>query len=295
MDPAPAVASGNAKVWHTLDQSNSIVLPDIMNWIDFPPRQPAEILAAEEALLDAAEAGGCGETLSFWESSRHFIVLGFGNKAATEVNLATCERLGIPILRRISGGGTVLQGPGVLNYALVLRADNTSLTSISSTNNFIMQRNAEALTDLLAKLLPVPAGRGEVRGEERSGQRDALRVEVQGHSDLAIGGLKCSGNAQRRKRTHLLFHGTILLHLDFDLLEKVLPMPSLQPDYRRNRPHREFLTRLPASKDAIKQALSQAWSATEQTNLDLLVEDWRASVQRLIAEKYSRTDWNFRV
>src|SRR5690349_10102254 len=195
-----------------------------MTALEFPLLQPAEILATEEVLLDAAEAGECDETLSFWESPTHFIVLGYGNKVSTEVNQSACERLGIPILRRISGGGTVLQGLGVLNYSLVLRAEeNGPLASINGANQFIMRKNAEALTQLL--------------DAERGTRNAESNVEVQGHTDLAIAGRKFSGNAQRRKRTHLLFHGSILLDVDLDLLEQVLPPPSLQPEYRQGRKH----------------------------------------------------------
>jgi lipoate-protein ligase A len=253
-----------------------------MTWLEFPQLQPPELLATEEALLDAAEAGAVGETLSFWESSRHFIVLGYGNKLATEVNQPACERLAIPILRRISGGGTVLQGPGVLNYSLVLRAEPGSpLAGIHEANRFIMERNAAALTALL--------------NAEPKTRNAELRVDVQGHTDLAIAGRKFSGNAQRRKRTHLLFHGAILLNLDLDTLDAVLPMPSLQPDYREGRSHRDFLTQLRLPVAAVKRALCQAWAVAEYTNLGSLLTYWRSAVQRLVAEKYSRTDWNCRV
>lgn len=246
-----------------------------MTAIELPRLEPAELLAAEQVLLDAAEAGILGESLTFWESPCHFIVLGYGNKVATETNQVACERLGIPILRRISGGGTVLQGPGVLNYSLVLRAtENTPLASITGANQFIMLRNADTLTRML--------------------NAEHL-VEVQGHTDLAIAGRKFSGNAQRRKRTHLLFHGAILLDLDLDLLDAVLPMPSLQPDYRDGRSHRSFLTQLSIPAEPVKAALRHAWSATETAGLDTLLTDWRDSVETLVAEKYSRADWNLRV
>jgi lipoate-protein ligase A len=244
-----------------------------MTALEFPLLQPAEILAMEELLLDAAEVGNAGETLAFWESAQHFIVLGYGNKAATETNQSVCNQLGIPILRRISGGGTVLQGPGVLNYSLVLRAtEGTPFAAINGANRFIMERNAAALTATLGR-----------------------KVEVQGHTDLTITGRKFSGNAQRRKRTHLLFHGAILLNLNLDLLEQVLPMPSLEPDYRGGRKHRDFLTQLSAPATIVKEALKIAWGATKTDSLDNLGCDWRACVTQLVAERYSRDDWNFRV
>ena len=249
-----------------------------MTLLDISLRIPAENLALDEALLDAAEAGVMGESLRFWESPVHFVVVGYANKVSTEVNAVECGRLGIPILRRCSGGGTVLQGQGVLNYSLVLRiTEGTPLAGITSANQFIMQRNAEAMTSLL---------------NTQHATRNT--VHVHGHTDLAISGLKFSGNAQRRKRDHLLFHGAILLNLDLDLLEQVLPMPTLQPGYRASRSHRDFLTQLFIPADAVKQALRAAWCADERLDLDSRWHGWRKSVESLVAEKYSKASWNLR-
>ena len=167
----------------------------------------------------------------------------------------------------------MLQGPGVLNYSLVLRAaEGSPLGSITSANRFIMERNAAALTQLLG-----------------------ATVEVQGHTDLAIAGRKFSGNAQRRKRTHLLFHGAILLNLDLNLLDAVLPMPSLEPDYRQHRPHREFLTQLAATATAVKAALRSAWSCSKSSDLASVAPDSRDEAAKLVTDKYARDDWNRRV
>jgi len=253
-----------------------------MTAFQFPLLPPAEILALEEVLLDAAEAGEIGETLSFWESTTHFIVLGYGNKVSTEVNQTACDRLNIPILRRISGGGTVLQGPGVLNYSLVLRAEEgTPLASITGANQFIMERNAEALTKLL--------------NPERGTRNAEQKVEVQGHTDLAIAGKKFSGNAQRRKRTHLLFHGSILLKVDLSLIEEILPFPSLQPDYRQSRSHGEFLTQYPSSAEPVRKHLVDAWSASFADFQKVAKGKPFLERQRLLVEKYLSNDWNLRV
>src|SRR5262245_37948378 len=96
---------------------------------------PAENLACDEALLDAAEAGDGPPVLRFWEATQPFVVLGFANKLEQEVDQAACRERQVPILRRCSGGGTVVQGPGCLNYTLILKADETGpLHSVTSTN-----------------------------------------------------------------------------------------------------------------------------------------------------------------
>src|SRR5713226_6021948 len=85
----------------------------------------------------------------------------------------------------------------------------------------------------------------EERAKSRSLMQPSLPgdpVTVEGFTDLAVNGLKFSGNAQRRKRRCLLFHGTFLLDLDLALVEKLLRPPSRQPAYRENRSRAEFLT-----------------------------------------------------
>jgi lipoate---protein ligase len=238
-----------------------------MKLCDLTLPTPEENLACDEALLDLCEAGGSEELLRFWAPPQYFVVVGYANKAATEVNLPVCGELGIPVLRRCTGGGTVLQGPGVLNYSLILRIDESGpCHSIPATNQFILERHRDALAGLVQ-----------------------ASIEWRGQTDLAIGGLKFAGNAQRRRRRFLLFHGSFLLHLDLDLLAKVLPQPSRQPHYRGNRSHAEFLINLNVPDDAIKAALSQTWDATAP--LDTVPFDQIAFLAR---EKYALDEWNLR-
>jgi len=228
---------------------------------------PAENLACDEALLDWCEEEGGTEVLRLWEAREHFVVLGYANHATREVNLDACRTRGIPVLRRCSGGGTVLQGPGCLNYSLILKMEGKKpLQSISETNCYIMKRNAEAVAAVLGK-----------------------SVAVEGFTDLAVNNLKFSGNAQRRKRDFLLFHGTFLLDYDSALMEELLLLPARQPDYRQNRSHAGFLTRLDLPMDSIKAALKKSWAAT-----DPLGEIPNSDISRLVQEKYSREEWNLK-
>jgi len=238
-----------------------------MKLCDLTLGTPEENLACDEALLDLCEAGGSDELLRLWALPRYFVVLGYANKAATEVNLPFCRQLNIPVLRRCSGGGTVLQGPGVLNYSLILRTDDSGpCHSIPATNRFILERHRDAL----AALVGTP-------------------VEWRGQTDLTIGGLKFSGNAQRRRRRFLLFHGSFLLHLDISLVEKALPLPSRQPDYRVNRSHADFLINVNVPVHSIKAALAKTWQ-TSGTLADIPFDP----ITHLAREKYSLDEWNLK-
>jgi len=241
-----------------------------MKQIDLTFPSPAENLAADEALLDWCEAGEGEAALRFWEAREPFVVIGYANKIATEVNLAACRARNIPVFRRCSGGGTVVQGPGCLNYALVLPiAGDGPFHTISVANQFIMRRNRTALQSALP--VPHPA------------------IAVRGHTDLAAGSRKFSGNSQRRRKHFLLFHGTFLLGFDLSLISELLPMPSKQPDYRESRPHADFLTNLNVPVKAVKAALRQAWKAEEP--LKDFPDEMMAALAR---EKYTTREWNYK-
>ncbi len=238
-----------------------------MKYLDRTLRTPQANLASDEALLDWCEEGSADEILRFWEPRQHFVVLGYSNRTRTEVNLDSCKKLAIPVLRRCSGGGTVLQGPGCLNYALLLKIHgDLPLVNIAEANAFIMNRNRNALNLLLDG-----------------------KVLIQGHTDLTLQGIKFSGNSQRRKRHFLLFHGSFLLNLDLALLEQVLPMPSHQPRYRRRRPHKDFLTNLNLPADDIKEAIKRAWNST-----GVLEDIPEKRVKQLVQEKYATDAWNLK-
>jgi lipoate-protein ligase A len=251
-----------------------------MKVLDLTFPTPAENLAADEALLDWCDAMDGPELLRFWEPRELFVVVGYANKVATEVRADACAQSQVPILRRCSGGGTVLQGPGVLNYSLILKiVEGTPTANITSANQFIMERNRAAV----AAEFQIPNSK--------------FQISVSGHTDLALhpphsapGTLqKFSGNAQRRKRSHLLFHGTFLLNFDLPLVEKFLAMPSLEPDYRNGRSHTDFITNLPLTSTAVKQALCNAWSAAE-----LLTTYPQAPIQSLAHDRYATNEWNFK-
>src|SRR5204863_6569004 len=112
--------------------------------------------------------------------------------------------------RRCSGGGAVLQGPGCLNYSLVLRLDShPALHTVTGTNRFVMERNRAALESFLIRGTPPQ----EALFSKSDIGNWKSEIAVRGHTDLALGDHKFSGNAQRRRRRAVLFHGTFLLNL----------------------------------------------------------------------------------
>ena len=270
-----------------------------MKWFDFTFDTPAENLACDEALLDLCERAGL-ETLRFWESRQPFVVVGYGNRVASEVNVEECSRRGVPILRRCSGGGTVVQGPGCLNYNLTLQIPESGpLTTVTGTNEFVMERNRAAIekilgakvsvqgcTDLAFLNLNLNPALNRKSPPQPDGMTITSRMTKPEGKEVW---LKFSGNAQRRRRRALVFHGTLLHNFDLAFIDALLRFPSAQPDYRADRGHADFVRNLPLASDAIREALRSEWKATVQYT-DLPNEQ----IAELARERYGRDDWNFR-
>ena len=236
------------------------------------PISPAELLALEEALLDYCEEREHRGFLHFWEVPWHFVVLGYSRRVAEEVHQERCHELGIPVLRRASGGGTVLQGPGCLSFTLVLPIEsNAAFGGITSTNQEIMKRHRSALEQVIGQ-----------------------PVEVKGCTDLTLGGRKFCGNAQRRKRRCLLFHGSFLLAMEISMIEQVLQIPPQKPEYRNGRSHTEFLVNLGVPAAEIKGALVNSWPGVERLDEQNLPGEITSLTQKLVQSRYGAESWNLK-
>ena len=239
-----------------------------MKYLDLTFADPAPNLACDEALIDFCEANAGGEeVLRVWEPTNYFVVLGYSNKISLEVDVEACRARAIPILRRCSGGGTVLQGGGCLNYTLVIKNEREGCVGdIAKAYKRVLEPHRKVFTALTSRA-----------------------VHIEGSSDLAIAGQKFSGNAQHRKRVYSLVHGTFLLGFDLSLVEACLRMPSRQPTYRQSRSHESFLRNLLIDSMQVRKALRIEWKANDE-----LRDFPHERMEELLINRYSRSDWNSR-
>jgi lipoate-protein ligase A len=195
-------------------------------------------LARERFLHMEAECGvGKREFLFVWETSETAVVVGRGGRIPEQVYVEACERDGIPILRRDSGGGAVVLGGGCLNYTLILNLD--------------LRPHFKDIAESYRCILGDVALSSGVPGAECS------------ENDLSIEGLKFGGCAQRRMRLTMLLHGTLLYDFQPAAAERYLQQPVRQPRYRNGRSHAEFLTNAPVAPAPFLERLHALYPETE--------------------------------
>lgn len=156
---------------------------------------------------------------SIWTPSREIVVLGNGNNLETETYKQQCEKLGVTILRRYGGGGTVVLYPG----CLVVSIGAWVKSSFGNSRFFQILNNLCNLSVETSYKLGVSLGQN-------------------GISDLTIGARKWGGTSLFRSREYLLYQASLLLTVDLPLIDSCLPHPTIEPEYRKKKSHGEFLT-----------------------------------------------------
>jgi lipoate-protein ligase A len=234
--------------------------------IDLSLERPAANLALDEALLEACDeevrkSGDSKGCLRFWESLTRFVVLGVSGRIEREVDESACEREGIPVLRRGSGGGTVVQGPGCLDFALIVPTHrDPRLRDVHASYSWFLDRTIAALG--------IPG------------------ATLQGSSDLAVADRKFGGSAQKRTARAILHHSTILYDFDLSILPRILRLPEKQPDYRGGRAHLDFVTNIGLSSAEIRSRIAAAWGAVPAD------PEWQPPpLEERISERFENPAW----
>lgn len=220
---------------------------------------------------NASQAGEPVDTelIRFWKFDKPTVILGRSSKIDEEVDRAWCEERGLDVLRRCTGGASVVGGPGCLMYSVVVGVPaNGGLRNIDAAHDYVMQRVHAAVR----RQLPV--------------------AERSGICDLTWQGRKFSGNSLRVARHHLLYHGTLLLAADLDLIANCLAYAPRQPEYRRGRDHRDFICNVELDEVKLMNALAEEFgvcsrSAKLEKRIELIADE-------LLLSRYNLHDWHER-
>ena len=222
--------------------------------------------AAEEYLLNNSHEA----CFMLWRNHKA-VVIGRNQNAMAQINADTVEREGVAVVRRISGGGAVYHDLGNVNFT------------------FIMPAAGEYAIDFQSYTRPIQSFLNRL----------GIVAVLDGRSDLIVGGMKVSGNAQHIHRQRVLHHGTLLFDTDLEMLAEVLqPAPANYDDKAvRSNPRRvtnirahlvapvsvkRFMDRLMAHICRVYDGAPAILSAAE-----------KSAIAALADSKYKRWEWNF--
>ncbi len=244
---------------------------------------PYKNLALEEALLGRV---GEGELILYLWQNERTVVIGKNQNPWKECRTALLEEEGGHLARRLSGGGAVFHDLGNLNF-----------TFLMSSADYDLGRQMGVLEQACAAV--------------------GVPVERSGRNDLLAGGRKFSGNAFYKHDGKAYHHGTLMVNVDLELVQRYLSPSKAKLQAKgvesvraRVANLREFVPDLTVSAlaEAMEASLRKVYSANrsdlpevetlapESFPLDVLRDKYRSDVwlygQRLpfsvcLEERYS--------
>lgn len=237
------------------------------------PYQDAAYNQALEEHLYLAYPGQ--DFLLLWRN-RPAVVCGKFQNIYQEVNILEAKDRGVDLVRRISGGGTVYQDLGNINYSLIGHKDG-------------LGPNYQPILDKICASLAL------------------LGAQVQIIDGIALGlaggeaGLKISGSAQASSQDRLLHHGTLLYDADLSALHRLANGHNKNFSTRGTRSVPWPVTNLRGhlAKDlGDSSAFLKAWLAALQEVLAvseafILSDADRQAIDQVYREKYTQWAWTF--
>jgi lipoyl(octanoyl) transferase len=246
-------------------------------------------MAVDEAMVHAVGEGRVPPTLRFYTWERPTVSLGLLQRIPGGVDLPTCLRLAIPLVRRPTGGRAVLHAQE-LTYSVVAPLLGPWRT-LSVSESFGLVSHALIL-GLAGLGITALVGDSGMEAADRDRTRACFLVRRM--PAVLVDGRKLIGSAQRRFRRALLQHGSILLDFDPALHRLVFPSWPRQ-DPSGGITHLHALLGTPPPIHALMQELAAGWQqAFGLACLPAeLTSDEHVAVARLARERYAASAWTF--
>lgn len=177
-----------------------------------------EQLKIEEKLLRTDDRNFC----IINRGSPRAIIMGISGEPEALLHVDLVRKSKIPVIKRFSGGGTVIVDENTLFITFIFSKDSVDISPF-----------------------PEPILRWSENLYQEAWQIPHFHLT---ENDYCIGEKKCGGNAQYIKKDRWLHHTSFL----WDYSEEnmgYLRLPEKRPKYRESRSHKDFLCRM---KDYVK-------------------------------------------
>jgi len=231
-----------------------------------PHTNPWFNIAAEEYLLKKMRE----DCFMLWQNDSSIIV-GKHQNTLAEINYQFVKQNSIPVIRRITGGGTVFHDPGNLNFTFISKGEKGKLVDFRKFTDPIIE---------ILNQLGIPA-------------------KFEGKNDIKVNGLKISGNAEHVFKDRVLHHGTLLFSSDLHNLSKALKVKPGKYTDKAVQSNRSIVTNISdhltpkLSIDTFKEKIIDYFSDLYHPEFYHLTSEDEASINELVKQKYATWKWNF--
>lgn len=245
-------------------------------WLDLGALSPVDTQVIYDAVSVARGRNLVTDTLIFCYPASPLVCVGYHQDVEEEVNIDLCRQLGIPVVRRILGGGTVYLDSDQLFYQII----------ISQKNPMVPVRIKDAFRAFL---------QGPVEAYRSLG----ISAEYRPINEIQVKGRKISGNGATTTLDGVfILTGNILLDFNYNMMVKIIRVPSekfrdkmfksLQEWMTTVRRELGYLVPMEEVKKALREGFEKALGISLQQG-DLTPEEKRLLQE--LREKYLSVEW----
>jgi lipoate-protein ligase A len=240
-------------------------------------------MAIDEAILRERVASKVPNTIRFYRWKPSAVSIGRFQNVYEEVILDNCEKQGVEVVRRITGGGAVYHdSDGEITYSVIVRREDLSAEDITAAYGKICGGLIKTL-----ELLGVKA--------------DFNPGNYKNCPNIAINGKKISGSAQCFKGGTILQHGTFLISVNLNKMFTFLRVPWAKTCVELVSLAERKITSVKnetGSETTVQQAYSSLVNGFQnaldiELSEDTLTKEEDETARLLSREKFSNKDWTF--
>nr|MDO8097561.1 biotin/lipoate A/B protein ligase family protein [Candidatus Njordarchaeota archaeon] len=239
-------------------------------------------MAIDEAILLARSQNLAPNTIRLYQWEPAAVSIGYFLKVNEVADVEVCRKLGIDIVRRISGGGAVYHSVSEVTYSVIVKQDDPVVP-----NDLI-----EVYKKLSSAIMIIPVKLG-LETYFEPGHEGVCPYTV-------VDRRKISGNAQARKMGVILQHGTLLLDCDLKVMAKVLRLPRDVVDTKvttlKRELHKKYAAISEVAKDinSIQGLLRQGFKESLNIKLeDGSLTEYEIEKMQKLKLKYASKEWTY--
>ncbi len=227
---------------------------------------PFHNIATEEYLLKNFK-----EDIFFLYINSKSIIVGKHQNTLAEINYSFVKENNIPVIRRLSGGGTVFHDPGNINFCFITSGEKGELVNFKKHTTPIIN---------FLNSLDVNASHG-------------------GRNDILIEGSKISGNACHVFKSRVMHHGTLLFNSKLNSLTKALKNDPLKFKDKAVKSVRSKVTNIydhlnsKIEVDNFVKQLNQYIINNYDCISYTISENENQAINNLVNEKFITWEWNY--
>jgi len=226
-------------------------------------------IAAEEYFLK-----NFNENIFMLWTNEPSVIIGKHQNAYSEIDYEFVKRNNLPVIRRISGGGTVYHDLGNINFTFIYNIPENE-------NKLDKNRFTPKIVEILNKI--------GLKG-----------IKIENRNSLSINGLKFSGNSEHLWKNRILHHGTILYSCNLQNLiniinknNKIYIDNSVKSVISKVTNICDFFHKKINKEEFIELIIKQFTEINFPTSYYTLNQFDIDSINNLVENKYSKFEWNY--